>query len=388
MAERRFRLLVVVTGLGLGGTERHLASILPGLVAHGGDVRLVSLRAGGALAPALRDGGVTVLEAPALPAPLRVLVGLFTVFRLCLLWRPAVVHLFLPEAYLIGGIAAWCAGRRPRVMSRRSLNVYQTAHPRAAAIERWLHRRMDALVGNSRAICGELAAEGAPVERIALLPNGVVMAPATLSRGEARAALCLGEGALAIACVANLIPYKGHVDLVEAFARARPALPDGSVLLLIGRDDGMGVALTAQAEARAVIDHVRFLGERSDVADLLAAADMFVLASHEEGSPNAVIEAMAAGLATIVTDVGGSPEAVAETGVVVPPRDPAALADALVRLGADAALRERLGAAAAARAAAEFSREACIARYVALYDALREGRAPASALPATVAAGG
>jgi glycosyltransferase involved in cell wall biosynthesis len=386
MAEHRFRLLVVVTGLGLGGTERHLASVLPGLVARGVEVRLISLRAGGALAPALRDGGVMVSEVPALPAPLRVLAGFLTVFRLCLLWRPAVVHLFLPEAYLIGGIAAWCAARRARVMSRRSLNAYQTAHPRAAAIERWLHGRMDALVGNSRAICAELAAEGAEAQRIALLPNGVVMAPARLARCEARAALGVGDGALVIACVANLIPYKGHVDLVEAFARARTGLPEGSVLLLIGRDDGMGVALTAQAEARAVIDHVRFLGERNDIADLLAAADMFVLASHEEGSPNAVIEAMAAGLATIVTDVGGSPEAVADTGLVVPPRDPAALADALLRLGTDATLRDRLGAAAAARAAAEFSREACIARYLTLYDALRTGRAPASVLPAALPA--
>lgn len=381
MAENGMKLLVVVTGLGSGGTERHLAAILPALVARGFEVRLVPLRGDGTLAPALRDGGVTVVDVPRLPGPLRVLAGFLTVFRLCLLWRPGVVHLFLPEAYLVGGLAAWCAGRRPRVMSRRSLNAYQTAHPREAGIERWLHGRMDALVGNSRAICAELATEGAPADRIALLPNGVVMAPATLSRDQARAALGVTEDAVVIACVANLIPYKGHVDLVEAFARVRRDLPAGSILLLIGRDDGMGVALTAQSEAREVIDHVRFLGERSDVADLLAASDLFVLASHEEGSPNAVIEAMSAGLPTIVTDVGGSPEAVAEAGIVVPPRDPAALADALLRLGTDAGLRERLGAAAASRAAAEFSREACIARYIALYAALRAGQAPASALP-------
>lgn len=381
MAENGSRLLVVVTGLGSGGTERHLAAILPALVQRGVEVRLVPLRGEGTLAPALRDGGVTMIDVPRLPGPLRVLAGFLTVFRLCLTWRPGVVHLFLPEAYLVGGLAAWCAGRRPRVMSRRSLNVYQTAHPREAGIERWLHRRMDALVGNSRAICAELSAEGAAAERIALLPNGVVMPPATLTREQARAALSVGEGALVIACVANLIPYKGHVDLVEAFARIRRNLPEGSVLLLVGRDDGMGVALTAQSEAREVIDHVRFLGERNDVADLLAAADVFVLASHEEGSPNAVIEAMSAGLPVIVTDVGGSPEAVADTGLVVPPRDPAALADALLRLGIDGQLRARLGAAAAARAAAEFSREACIARYLALYDALRAGQAPASVLP-------
>lgn len=383
MAESGFRLLVVVTGLGSGGTERHLAAVLPALVARGAEVRLVSLRPGGALAPALRDGGVTVIEPPTLPGMLRHLGAFLTVFRLCLTWRPGMVHFFLPEAYLVGGLAAWCAGRRPRAMSRRSLNTYQRAHARAAGIERWLHGRMDAVIGNSRAVCAELAAEGARADSIGLLPNGVAMAPATRTRGETRAALGVPDGALVIACVANLIPYKGHVDLVEAFARVRRDLPEGSMLLLVGRDDGMGVALTAQSEAREVIDHVRFLGERNDVADLLAASDVFALASHEEGSPNAVIEAMAAGLATVVTDAGGSPEVVGDTGLVVPPRDPAALADALLRLGTDAALRERLGAAAAARAAAAFSREACVARYLALYDALRAGRAPATVLPAT-----
>jgi glycosyltransferase involved in cell wall biosynthesis len=126
---------------------------------------------------------------------------------------------------------------------------------------------------------------------------------------------------------------------------------------------------------------VRFLGERNDIADLLAASDIFALASHEEGSPNAVIEAMAAGVATVVTDAGGSPEAVGEAGLVVPARDPAALADALLRLATDAGLRSRLGAAAAARAAVEFSLETCVSRYLALHGAVRSGRRVATALP-------
>jgi glycosyltransferase involved in cell wall biosynthesis len=323
---------------------------------------------------------VAVRHALRLPGPLAPAAGLLSVLRELLAWRPDAVHFFLPEAYILGGLAAWCAGARPRVMSRRSLNAYQAAHPRAARVERWLHARTDALIGNSRAVCAELAAEGAAAGRIGLLPNGVVTAPPARSRAEARAALGLAPEALVILCVANLIPYKGHADLIEAFARARPSLPE-AVLLLAGRDDGLGVALTAQAEARAVIDHVRILGARDDIPDLLAAADVFALASHEEGSPNAVIEAMAAGLPAVVTDAGGSPEAVGDAGLVVPPQDPGALAAALVRLGTDAELRASLGTAARARAAAEFSLEACIGRYVALYAGLAAGRTPAELLP-------
>jgi glycosyltransferase involved in cell wall biosynthesis len=314
------------------------------------------------------------------PASLGPAGRLAAVCRELLAFRPSLVHLFLPEAYILGGLAAVATRTHPVVMSRRSLNTYQAAHPRAARLERWLHRRMDALIGNSRAVCAELAAEGAPPSRIGLLPNGVVTAAPVRDRAELRTALRIAPGALAILCVANLIPYKGHADLIEAFARARAALPD-AVLVLAGRDDGLGVALTAQAEARGVIDHVRILGARDDVPDLLAAADLFALASHEEGSPNAVIEAMAAGLPTIVTDVGGSAEAVGEAGLVVPPHDPDRLADALIRLGRDAALRHTLGAAGRARARARHSLEACIARYVALYAGLAAGRAPAELLP-------
>lgn len=266
-------------------------------------------------------------------------------------------------------------------MSRRSLNAYQQDHPHAAVLERWLHRRMDALVGNSRAVCVELAAEGVPPDRLALLQNGVVTRQPARSRTNMRESLGISSDAFVIACVANLIPYKGHADLIEAFVIARPKLPRGSVLLLIGRDDGIGVALTAQAEARAVIDQVRLLGERSDVPELLATADLFVLASHEEGSPNAVIEAMAAGLAVVVTSVGGSPEAVGDAGLLVPPGEPVALADAMIRLGNDERLRRSLGEAAAMRATTIFSLEACVRRYVTLYQALASGQAPGAALP-------
>jgi glycosyltransferase involved in cell wall biosynthesis len=373
-----FRLLVVVTGLGRGGTERHLAAVLPALVARGAAVRVLALRKDCEMADALRAGGVRVEEAGSR------LGGALAVARASLSWRPTVTHFFLPEAYLIGGLVTNITGGGRRVMSRRSLNAYQAAHPRAAERERALHARMDALVGNSAAICAELVAEGAPRERVALLRNGIVIGAPSASRAAMRESLGIAPDALVITCVANLIPYKGHAELIEAFGRARKQLPPGTTLVLAGRDEGMAVAITAQSEAQAFIDDVRLLGERNDIADLLGASDIFVLASHEEGSPNAVIEAMGAGLPAIVTAVGGSPEAVGDTGMVVPPRDAAALTEALVTLGTDAALRTRLGAAAAERARNEYGLAACIDRYVTLYAALVGGREAGAVLPAPV----
>jgi glycosyltransferase involved in cell wall biosynthesis len=140
----------------------------------------------------------------------------------------------------------------------------------------------------------------------------------------------------------------------------------------VGRDDGIGADLAARAEAAGLAAQVRFLGQRDDVPDLLAASDIAVSASHEEGSSNAVLEAMAAGLGVVATDAGGNAEAIRPgiDGLLVPPRDPAALGAALVALAGDAGLRARLGDAARARATRDFSLTACVDRYAALYRGL------------------
>jgi len=180
MAElpRGFRLLVVTT-LGLGGTERHLAAVLPALAARGASVRVVALRPAREIADVLAARGIAVHTLRAGGRRHGPVAGFLAVLWHALAFRPHAAHFFLPEAYLLGGLAACCTGARPRVMSRRGLNAYQSAHPRAARLERWLHRRMDALISNSRAVCAELAAEGAPAKRITLTPNGVVAAPST-----------------------------------------------------------------------------------------------------------------------------------------------------------------------------------------------------------------
>jgi glycosyltransferase involved in cell wall biosynthesis len=365
------RLLVVATGLGVGGTERHLLAVLPRLRAHGFAPRIACLRSGGALAPDFAAAGIEVTElgdGGGLPGAVRAVPRLRA-------WlsreRPAIAHFFLPEAYLLGGLATLGLGGLVRVMSRRSLNRYQRHHPLAARVEGWLHRRMDAVLANSAAVAAELRAEGAPPDRLHVIANGLVFA-AGGDRAATRAALGLAPDTLAIVVVANLIAYKGHADLLAALAAARARLPGSWVLLCVGRDDGIGADLAARAEAAGLAAQVRFLGQRDDVPDLLAASDIAVSASHEEGSSNAVLEAMAAGLGVVATDAGGNAEAIRPgiDGLLVPPRDPAALGAALVALAGDAGLRARLGDAARARATRDFSLTACVDRYAALYRGL------------------
>ena len=376
-------LLLVVGDLDVGGTERHLVQVLPKLSRERYRAVVYTLTHKGALAPRLDAAGIPVIAPPGSgllrrwPGRLgrRMLllaVSIPTLLLLMMRERPAVVHLFLPRPYIIGGLCAVLTRRPVRIMSRRSLNIYQQKHPYAGRMERWLHRRMQAILGNSAAVIAELRAEGAPPERLGLLYNGIDLAPYKDRVGGARAGLGIPDDALVLVIVANLIAYKGHADLIEALGKVRGDLPAGWVLLCVGRDDGPGDDLKARAAALEIDGNVRWLGERADVPALLAGADIGLLCSHQEGFANSILEGMAAGLPMIVTGVGGNSEAVVDciTGLVVPPRDPRAFGEALLALACDPERRSAMGAAGRRRVAEKYSLDACVAGYERLYDAL------------------
>ena len=384
VTEAPAKLLVVVPKLVIGGTERHLLAVLPRLDRQRFAVEVATTRGPGRLDAALRDAGIPVTNArlslpgrAAVPAAFSGLLARFAARP------PDLVHFFLPEAYLVGGLAARLAPRCRTIMSRRSLNRYQAKHPLAARAERWLHRRMDAVVANSEAVMGELRAEGVPAERLHVIRNGIeVERFAAGSRSDARDRLGLAADALVMVMLATLLPYKGHELVLRALASIADSLPDGWRLLLAGRDEGLGPSLRAQAEALGLADNVVFLGEVAveAVPEVLAAGDIGVLGSLEEGFPNAAVEGMAAGLAMVVTDVGGASEAVdgGTSGLVVPANDPQAMGQALLALAGDPAKRARLAEAGRLRARTHFSIERCVADYEALYDSLLQGASRAT----------
>jgi glycosyltransferase involved in cell wall biosynthesis len=294
-----------------------------------------------------------------------------------------VVHTILPNSYAVGAIACLMT-RRPLVMSRVSLNWYQQQSPAFGAIERQVfHRVAAAMICNSSAIRDELVAEGVPLSRIEHIPNGIsldMFSQLGLSRAQARGRLKISEEALVLTLVANHFPYKGHPDLLRALHLIRDRLPPGWLLLAPGRDITGNLAQNQRlAEELGLADHVQFLGERDDVAAILLAADIHVSASHTEGFPNNILEAMCAGLPVIATDVGGVSELVAkdETGLLVPVRDAKAMAGALLQLAGDAQRRRALGAAGRSRVVAQFSLERSVAALERTYARLASRADPA-----------
>jgi glycosyltransferase involved in cell wall biosynthesis len=387
---RQLDILFVISQLTVGGTENHLAMIAPALIQRGWRIALYSLYGDGPVSRALAAGGVEIIRPPVEFRTKRSLVSDVVplalssgqLLNVLIRRNPAIVHFFLPAAYLIGAPLAGLASTPLRIMSRRGLNVYQASHPWLSRFERRLHSSMTAVLGNSRSVVRELQdQEHVPLQKLGLIYNGLDLSRFTTleARQQARGHLGLAPDGLLFVTIANLIPYKGHSDLLAALGQAKSRLPEKWRLLVVGRDDGIGTDLKHRAAALDIADHVDFMGSRSDIPRLLAAADIGLLCSHQEGFSNALLEGMAAGLPMIATTVGGNAEAVQDslTGLLVPPKDPDRLAQALLRLAVDPGLRVRLGVAARERMFQHFSLDRCVESYDTLYRTLLAGR-PAS----------
>jgi glycosyltransferase involved in cell wall biosynthesis len=174
--------------------------------------------------------------------------------------------------------------------------------------------------------------------------------------------------------VARLDEQKGHRYLLEAAAQIPPAQ------FVLAGDGPLRASLEAQARSLGVEERVKFLGYRSDIADLLADCDVFVLPSLYEGLPLSILEAMSAGKPVIATHIGGTDEAViaGETGLLVPPANPTALATAIRSVLADRPLAQRLASAGRARVEQEFSATKMVQQVIAVYDELLAKREVAS----------
>jgi glycosyltransferase involved in cell wall biosynthesis len=320
----------------------------------------------------LRAPDVEVVRIPGLgrsPSPAGDAKALGAIVAEIRRFRPEIVHTHTAKAGVLGRAGA-ILGRAPHrvhTFHGHLLHGYfSPSRTRAVvAVERSFARATTRLVAVGARVRDELLAAGiGRPEQYTVVPPGLELPPAP-TRGQARECLGLPADVPVVAFVARLTGVK-RPDRFVALARLVVRSCPDAVFVVAGEGEGLA---EMQREAADLGNRMRFLGWRSDVETIYAAADLTALTSDNEGMPVSLIEAAAVGCPAVTTDVGSAGEVVEHgvSGFVTPP-DPVALADAAIRLISDPALCARFGAAAEARAQQRFTRQRLVADIAALYE--------------------
>jgi glycosyltransferase involved in cell wall biosynthesis len=350
--EPRPRLLVVNTSRSWGGNEHWAVQVAAGMAARGAAVRMLWSWpvVGERVAEQGLEGGQLRLRGDG------DLLGLLALRQEIVRHRPDALLLTRWREYLHGGLAArLVAGHRPRTVMRLGLRVV----PRDDLKRRLIFRLTDRIVVNAPEIRdGLLERPWIAPHAIAVIGNGLDLSAWTArweqsarAAGQAwRRELGIPEAAPLLLNVGALTPQKDHAGLLEALAPVCAAHPQLRVAIL--GEGFLREALEARRDDLGLRDVVAMPGFRRDVAEAMAAADIFVLSSENEGQARVLAEAAASGLPVVATDISGTRSIVQDgrTGRIVPPGDPRALAAAISGLLGDPGGRSRMGRAARALA--------------------------------------
>lgn len=330
---------------------------------------------GGAMAAPMRAAGAVVDELNLLGA-VPVVTGSVQLAWLARRFQPQLVHGWLYHGNLGAALArAAGPGRAPLIWGiRQSLPTLagENAFARAAIhLNKTLSRQPDCLLFNSHTSMEQHRAFGFDMRHARHLPNGFDterFAPSATDRACLRAQWGAGETDLLFGMLARHHPVKDHVCFLQAARRVLDAQPQARFVMAGTGVDPSNSALARQVADSGLGDRVHLLGERRDMPAVLAALDVFVSASRAEAFSNVVGEAMACALPCVVTAVGDSAQVVADTGLVVPPAQPEALAAAMLRLAdLGPSGRAAWGARARARIESNFSLDAVAAQHAELY---------------------
>ena len=363
----------LVQNLSIGGLERVVINLMTGVKNLGYETVLYTLGEGGELVAELAGQGYEVVALNKRPG-----MDYFLPVRLSRLFKRRGIdivhaHNFSPLVYgSIGGRLAGVSGvvytaHGAKTSSRRKQVLFQ----RLGLVDRMVFvsddARRAALTNGGLSDRGvETIVNGIDLERYA--------AGTAAARAQKKDELGIPPGAAVLGIVARLTPAKDHANLLRAF---KIIVEDGlDARLLVVGDGELREQLEAETDELGQKKEVLYVGARSDVPELLGVMDVFVLSSYTEGLAMTLLEAMAAGLPIVATSVGGNSEVVVdgETGIIVPPRDSRALAEAVRELLLKPEMAAGMGQKGRGRACAEFGIDAMVRQYEKLYESVTGGR--------------
>ena len=354
------RVLNVVPTLMCGGTENQFMALARTLDRTRFDVEFACLRRWGGFVEELEQRSIPLTEYPV--STFRSVTALAQQARLVrhIVRRGIqIVHAYnfygnvfaTPPARLVAPVT---------IASIRDRAPYLTAMQKR--VQRYACQFADCILVNAEAVRDWLIGEGYDASKISVIRNGVDLSrfDNPPQKAQLRRELGLPDSALLVGVISRLTRLKGLEHFLEAAAMVRTRVPDAR-FLIVGETSPMDREYLGELQQYAarcgVANDVIFTGLRGDVPAVLASLDVSVMPSLNEALSNVVLESMAAGAPTVATRVGGTPEAIVDgvTGVLVPPADSPALANAIVHLLDDRRLAAHLGAAARARIVDHFS---------------------------------
>lgn len=365
---QRMKILHLITELELGGAERLLTTMLPRFDRARFDVSVAYLYGDAPLRAELEKNGVRVIK---LDTKGKLDVAGFS--RLAQLLRDEridILHTHLIQADLLGFFAARRAGVPVIVSTKHNTHYFRSHGMWLPKLDAFVNRRLSRIIAVSEAVKQfYVQTQKLGADHIEVIHNGIDLDQFCDASPIAKSELGVDDSDLLVCSVGSLTQKKGHSVLLQAWPDISKACPRAR-LLLVG-DGPLRSELEQRAHALGSGERVRFLGRRQDVPSILATADLFVLPSLWEGFGIAVVEAMAAGVAVVASDVDGVREIVRHErdGLLVPSGEPGKLADAVVSL-LGAPNRAKALSEEGRRRADEFSIQQTVERLQKLYERL------------------
>lgn len=361
------KILIIIGSLNLGGTEKQLLNVIKYLKDRF-EFEICLLTEKGILFNDFKKLGIKVRTNNLKRRNTKVNFFFYYSFLPFYLYKsvrqfnPSIVHFYLPQAYILGGFLSFLFPSKKFIMSRRSMNFYQKKYPTfLKKFEIFLHKKMDLILGNSRAVCKQLINEEKVDKRNCfLVHNGIKIVDNLIKVKKKK---------IVIVCIANFIPYKNHEMLVKACLQL-PTDLDWEVRL-IGKDNHRIVnKLRGMLEKSIVKKRIIFVNQQINLESFLKSADIGVLTSDEEGFSNSILEYMNYSLPVIATNVGGNMESVIDNknGFLVEKNNEKELSNKLDLLIRNKDLRKKMGKKSKEFLIKNFSINKCVQKYEKIYE--------------------
>ena len=321
------KIRIVIGSLNVGGTEKQLLNIVNYLAKKSWKIELITLKERGILAKYLnkeiKTNNLNIKTSFKVISFFKIIHKLFKIFKK----DPfTLTHFFLPQAYILGMISSIIANSKCKlIMSRRSLNFYQNKIIFCRIVEKFLHKKVDKILVNSKAIKKQLINhENVSKDRIKIIYNGIDVTNKKKFQKNNN---------FNIVITANLIPYKNHHILFNSLNLIKEKLPKNWRLYCIGRDDGIKKKLVKLSKKLKIFNKVTWI-ETLELENILSNCNLGILCSKEEGFPNAILEYFKFKLPVIATNVGGCNEIIKnrKNGILTSKNDVLGLSKAIIYL--------------------------------------------------------